>query len=108
MGLEGKTLQGRYLIERQVGQGGMGAVYIASDQRFNSTVAIKQTLCMTDNYRMAIEREARLLNSLKHNALPRVIDHFVENNGQFLVMEYIPGEDLNFILGGNRHPFSGG
>ena len=56
MGLEGKTLQGRYLIERQVGLGGMGAVYIASDQRFNSTVAIKQTLCMDDNYRMAIER----------------------------------------------------
>ncbi|HSI88571.1 MAG TPA: protein kinase [Pyrinomonadaceae bacterium] len=105
MGLEGKTLQGRYLIERQVGQGGMGAVYIASDQRFNATVAIKQTLCMDDNYRMAIEREARLLNSLKHNALPRVIDHFVENNGQFLVMEYIPGEDLHFILEETSSPF---
>ncbi len=105
MGLEGKTLQGRYLIERQVGLGGMGAVYIASDQRFNSTVAIKQTLCMDDNYRMAIEREARLLNSLKHNALPRVIDHFIEENGQFLVMEFIPGEDLNHILEESGRPF---
>ena len=105
MELEGKTLQGRYLIERQVGQGGMGAVYIAFDQRFNGTVAIKQTLCMDDNYRMAIEREARLLNSLKHNALPRVIDHFNEENRQFLVMEYIPGEDLHFILEEKGKPF---
>ena len=90
----GQLLQDRYRIDRQIGQGGMGAVYIATDERFNSTVAIKETLCMDNNYRRAIEREARLLNSLKHNALPRVTDHFLESEGQFLVMEYIPGEDL--------------
>ena len=83
----GKVLQQRYRIVRQIGQGGMGAVYIATDERFGSVVAIKETLCMDDNYRKAIEREARLLNSLKHVALPRVSDHFVEDNGQFLVME---------------------
>lgn len=101
----GRILQKRYKIDRQIGQGGMGSVYIATDERFGSTVAIKETLCMDDNYRKAIEREARLLNSLKHNALPRVTDHFVESNGQFLVMEYIPGEDLCRILDDQEEPF---
>src|ERR1041384_4308291 len=94
----GTTLQQRYRIDKQIGQGGMGAVYIATDERFGSTVAIKETLFMDDNYRKAIEREARLLNSLKHAALPRVSDHFLEENGQFLVMEYIPGEDLSQMI----------
>lgn len=84
----------------------MGAVYVATDERFSSTVAIKETLCMDDNYRKAIEREARLLNSLKHNALPRVTDHFEESNGQFLVMEYIPGEDLCCTLDDRSEPFA--
>jgi serine/threonine protein kinase len=94
----GRVLQQRYRIDKQIGQGGMGAVYIATDERFGSTVAIKETLFMDDNYRKAIDREARLLNSLKHPALPRVSDHFLEENVQFLVMEYIPGEDLSHIL----------
>lgn len=101
----GKVLQQRYRIDKQIGQGGMGAVYVATDERFGSTVAIKETLCMDDSFRKAIEREARLLNSLKHAALPRVSDHFLEDNGQFLVMEYIPGEDLFHILEEQGKPF---
>lgn len=101
----GKFLQQRYRIDKQIGQGGMGAVYVATDERFGSTVAIKETLCMDDNFRKAIEREARLLNSLKHNALPRVSDHFVEDDGQFLVMEYIAGEDLCCIIEDKDRPF---
>src|SRR5687768_2604260 len=102
----GTILQNRYRIDRQIGQGGMGAVYIATDERFGSTVAIKETLFMDDNFRKAIEREARLLNSLKHSALPRVSDHFEENNGQFIVMEYIPGEDVAHMLETDRTTFS--
>src|SRR5687767_3314926 len=101
----GKILQQRYRIDRQIGQGGMGAVYVATDERFGSTVAIKETLFMDDNYRKALEREARLLNSLKHSALPRVTDHFLEDNGQFLVMEFISGEDLYHTLEENNRPF---
>ena len=101
----GKFLQQRYRIDKQIGQGGMGAVYVATDERFGSTVAIKETLCMSDNYRKAIEREARLLNSLKHTALPRVSDHFLEDEGQFLVMEFVPGEDLGSIMEGRHEPF---
>ncbi len=102
----GKVLQQRYRIDRKIGQGGMGAVYVATDERFGSIVAIKETLLMDDSYRKAIEREARLLNSLKHSALPRVSDHFLEENGQFLVMEYVPGEDFGVMMDGGDGPFA--
>lgn len=91
----GKVLQERYRVEKQIGAGGMGAVFIATDERFGSTVAIKETFFTDDKFRKAFEREARLLNSLRHPALPRVSDHFVDGNGQFLVMEYIDGDDLS-------------
>ncbi|MBX7173116.1 MAG: protein kinase [Pyrinomonadaceae bacterium] len=94
----GKLLQDRYRIKKQIGQGGMGAVYIATDERFGSTVAIKETFFSDANYSKAFEREARLLNNLRHPALPRVSDFFSDENGQFLVMEYITGEDLSEML----------
>jgi serine/threonine protein kinase len=87
-------LQNRYLVLNQIGQGGMGAVYVATDQRFGSTVALKETFFTDPGLRKAFEREARLLNHLRHPALPRVSDHFMEEEGQFLVMEYIAGDDL--------------
>jgi len=91
---EGTILQKRYRFEKQIGQGGMGAVYMATDERFGSTVAIKETLFFDKHYQKAFKREARLLNSLKHSALPKVSDHFIEDNGQYIVMEYIGGDDL--------------
>jgi hypothetical protein len=88
-------LQGRYRIVRQLGQGGMGAVYEAVDQRLDTTVALKETLFAEERLRKQFEREARLLARLHHPALPRVSDHFSEGDGQFLVMQYIPGDDLS-------------
>ena len=88
------VLQNRYLIKRSIGQGGMGAVYEALDQRFDGIVAVKETLHTDEQARKAFEREARLLYGLRHPALPRVIDHFLEDDGQFLVMDYIQGDDL--------------
>jgi predicted Ser/Thr protein kinase len=102
----GTVLQNRYLVERQIGAGGMGAVYIATDQRFGSIVALKETFFDDPNLRKAFEREARLLNHLRHTALPRVSDHFGEEEGQFLVMEYIPGEDLSHMLKERGAPFA--
>jgi eukaryotic-like serine/threonine-protein kinase len=94
----GTMLQNRYRVERKIGQGGMGAVYIATDERFGSKVAIKETFFSDEKFGKAFEREARLLNNLKHPALPHVSDHFADDNGQFLVMEFIDGEDLTEML----------
>lgn len=94
----GTLLQNRYLIEKRIGEGGMGAVYVAIDQRFGSQVAIKETFFKDDELGAAFEREAHLLNSLRHPVLPHVTDYFAENNGYFLVMQFIEGEDLFEIL----------
>jgi predicted Ser/Thr protein kinase len=101
----GTVLQNRYRVERQIGEGGMGAVYVATDERFGSTVALKETFFSDPGLRKAFEREARLLNHLRHPALPRVSDHFTEDEGQFLVMEYIQGEDLSDMLKARGAPF---
>ena len=102
---EGERLQDRYLIAKHIGQGGMGTVYLATDERFHSTVAIKEALFAEEKFAKSFEREARLLNSLKHSALPKVTDQFVEDNAQYIVMEYIEGEDLFERLRKSGRPF---
>jgi len=92
------VLQERYRIVRQLGQGGMGAVYEAVDERLDTVVALKETLFKDERLRKQFEREARLLARMHHPALPRVSDHFNESDGQFLVMQYIAGEDLAAML----------
>src|SRR6476661_8519100 len=98
-------LQGRYRIVRQLGQGGMGAVYEAIDQRLDTTVALKETLFTEERLGKQFEREARLLARLHHPALPRVSDHFSEDEGQFLVMQFIPGDDLSEMTARRQGPF---
>src|SRR5260370_38265034 len=85
------VLQDRYRIVRQLGRGGMGAVYEALDQRLQITVALKETLSAEEPMRRQFEREARLLAGMQHPALPRVSDHFVEGVRAFLVMQVIGG-----------------
>src|SRR5262245_6020758 len=74
----GEKLQGRYLIVKKLGAGGMGAVYEALDERLQVTVAIKETFAVDGRLRRQFEQEARLLAQLTHAALPRVSDYFSE------------------------------
>ena len=90
----GAILQDRYKIILPIGKGGMGSVYKARDLRLRTDVALKETLFTDEVYRRAFELEAQILARLRHQAMPRVIDHFIEGPGQFLVMEFIHGEDL--------------
>ncbi len=94
----GTLIQERYHIDKLIARGGMGAVYKATDQKTGKVVAIKQSLVKDQKLRKAFEREARMLARLRHNVLPMVSHHFVEDTGQFLVMQYIPGEDLGTII----------
>ncbi|HEV2915367.1 MAG TPA: ankyrin repeat domain-containing protein [Pyrinomonadaceae bacterium] len=102
----GIVLQDRYRILRPLGRGGMGAVYEAADMRLSRHVALKETLFETDGLRRAFDREARLLANLRHPALPKVLDHFSEGTGLFLVMEFIPGDDLGVMLEQRGRPFA--
>ena len=81
-------------IINKLGQGGMGAVYLAYDMNLDYQVAVKVNRNPTPESTSQFLREGRLLATLRHPNLPRVVDYFVIGDDQFLVMDFIPGEDL--------------
>ncbi len=91
----GALLHKRYRIVEILGQGGMGSVYKAVDENLGVDVAVKENLFTTEEYARQFRLEAVILANLRHPNLPRVTDHFViGDQGQYLVMDYIDGEDL--------------
>jgi serine/threonine protein kinase len=95
---------GRYKIEKPVAAGGMGAVYLAIDTRFNRPCAVKE---MLDEFKTEEERsqsvewfsrEATLLLDLNHPCIPRVRDFFAEGGKHYLVMDFIEGRTLGQVL----------
>jgi eukaryotic-like serine/threonine-protein kinase len=103
----GRLLQDRYEIMGILGLGGMSAVYKARDQRFPNVVklcAVKEmkSHSLDPQLRAAavqnFEREANILATLSHPAIPKVYDYFSEEAHSYLVMEYIDGRDLEAIL----------
>ncbi|MCH8340200.1 MAG: protein kinase [Chloroflexi bacterium] len=100
MSIEPNTLlNNRYRILEQRGGGGMGAVYLAHDENLDVEVAVKENFFVSEESARQFHREAHLLFELRHPGLPRVIDHFViEGLGQYLVMDFIEGEDGREIL----------
>lgn len=94
----GTILNGRYKIIQLLGSGGMGAVYEALNIPVSASVALKETFADDDYLRRLFEREAKLLANLSHEAFPRVIDYFTQEEGCFLVMELVRGEDLAQLL----------
>ncbi|MBN1657574.1 MAG: protein kinase, partial [Anaerolineae bacterium] len=100
MALEiGQVIRERYRIEALLGRGGMGAVYCATDEAFAAHVALKENQVITPESQRQFQREAGLLYRMRHPNLPRVIDYFgIPGQGQYLVMDYVEGEDLKQIL----------
>lgn len=96
------VLQERYVIAEKLGQGGMGAVYRASDRRLSTVSwAIKEMSSQAitsplerQQARESFRNEAEMLAALSHPNLPRVIDHFEQGGKAYLVMEFVPGETL--------------
>src|ERR1700723_303389 len=97
----GKLLAGRYLVEKMLGGGGMGVVYLARDQRLaNRPCAIKEMVDHFIDPQQRLEandyfaREADTLAQLKHPAIPAISDRFDDQNRHYLVMEYVEGRNL--------------
>src|SRR5579863_4480292 len=104
-------LKQRYVILRQAGRGGMGAVYLAVDtQQGQRQVAIKELsqshLGETELKEVTarFEQEAQMLHSLWHPNLPRIHDAFSERGRAYLVMDFIDGKTLQQILKDTKGP----
>ena len=95
----GYLLNARYRIEEVIAQGGMGAIYRAYDTTLNIQVAVKENFYAGDEHSRQFRREAVILADLNHPNLPRVTNHFtIPNQGQYLVMDYIEGQDIRQLL----------
>lgn len=99
----GAVLQGRYRILGFLGRGGMGTVYQCEDLRLSGKRwAIKEMMVYDPASQEQIEesfkREAQMLSRLRHRNLPMIVDYFIEDSRQYLVMEYIEGENLGQVI----------
>jgi eukaryotic-like serine/threonine-protein kinase len=101
----GQILQNHYRVDALLNQGGFGAIYRGVDLNLNRPVAIKENLDTSPEAQQQFLREAQLLANLSHPNLPRVTDHFfIPGVGQYLVMDYIEGEDLQSMLDRTHRP----
>jgi Protein kinase domain/GAF domain len=92
----GRTLQGRYHVVEPISAGAMGAVYRAVETGAGTEVALKQSTNPHHDERFDVE--ARLLASLQHPRVVRIIDHFSAPSGRYLVMDLVRGIDLGALL----------
>jgi serine/threonine-protein kinase len=102
----GEVLHDRYKIQRIIGQGGMGCIYLAEDLRLEGRqCAIKEVEYegsmdqeLLRQARDQFEREAIILARLDHPNLPKVSDFFSEGPRDYLVMDFVPGKDLRTLM----------
>jgi serine/threonine protein kinase len=102
----GTTLWSRYRIKDLVGQGGMGAIYQAEDTRLEGRLcALKEILPEPgdspenqEQIEAQFHREASVLARLDHPNLPKVSDYFLYNGRDYLVMDFVPGQDLRELI----------
>lgn len=93
----GRTLGGRYKIEDMLGQGGMSAVYKATDPNLKRVVAVKLIhahLSSDPSFVLRFESEAAAVASLRHPNIVQVYDFNNDNGVYYMVLEFIPGETL--------------
>ncbi|AFZ37944.1 Serine/threonine protein kinase-related protein [Stanieria cyanosphaera PCC 7437] len=106
-----KLLNGRYAFQKQLGRGGQGKTYLASDCKLsgNPLCAIKQLQPVNDAKlwetakRLFLQEIAVLGKVGNHPQIPRLLDHFIENQKFYLVQEYVEGHSLSLeLLPGER------
>ena len=101
--LLGKTIDNRYLVEKRLGEGGMGVVYLARHVVLNKPVAIKVLRKAHDEAAWKrFVQEAQSASSVNHNNVVGISDFGVISGHAYLVMEYLDGETLTDLV--NRGP----
>jgi serine/threonine-protein kinase len=94
---EGARLKDRYRLDRLLGRGGMASVWLAGDEVLERPVAVKvlaDTIASDPEFLARFRREARVAASISHPNLIGVYDYAEGDERPYLVMEYVPGENL--------------
>jgi eukaryotic-like serine/threonine-protein kinase len=94
---KGAQLKDRYRLERLLGRGGMASVWLASDEVLERPVAVKilsDTIASDPEFLARFRREARVAAGLSHPNLIGVYDYAEGAERPYLVMEYVPGDNL--------------
>jgi serine/threonine-protein kinase len=97
----GELIAGRYELEELVGTGGMSSVYRAHDRLLERDVALKvlhEQFTADDDYVERFRREARSVAQLSHPNIVTVIDRGEQDGRQFIVFEYVDGENLKSLV----------
>ena len=115
----GLVLRERYAIHQLLARGGMGSIYVAEDQRLPGRMcAVKEvehdpglTEALGAEARDQFFREASVLARLDHPNLPKVSDYFSDDLRDYLVMDFVPGQDLKRLMDqasarGERLPYA--
>ena len=95
---------GPYRILQMLGKGGMGAVYVATDERLDRYVALKTLDGLSSERCHLVLVEAIMLAKLNHPSIVQIYDVIEHEGRSIIVMEYVEGEDLQKIV--RRHPMS--
>jgi serine/threonine-protein kinase len=93
----GALVSGRYRLLEQLGRGGAGVIFKAEDEQLNRTVALKLLHAdggMAGDKLERFRSEARSVARLNHPNIITLYDYAEQGNQPYLVMEYIPGQDL--------------
>jgi Protein kinase domain len=104
--MQGTILGNRYLIADEIGVGGMGYVYRATDLRTGGDVAVKVPhafLTRNPEYIHRLQREAQIAVSIYSPRVVRVVDLDLNAEPPFLVMEYVPGQTLSDAIRERGH-----
>lgn len=99
----GDILEGIYRVDKEIGQGGVGIIYLGYHLRLRLPIVIKK---IKDNYvgRIQERGEADVLKQLHHTNLPQVYDFVQRGNEIFTVMEYVEGKNLGYFIENQIHP----
>jgi serine/threonine protein kinase len=102
----GTLIDNRYIIQKLLGQGGLGRTYLAFDtRRFNEACVLKEFAPIgtgesgLEQYRNLFKREAKILHQLQHPQIPKFLACFEGDNRLFLVQEYVDGKTYSRLLG---------
>jgi len=104
-------IRNRYLIKKIIGQGGMGCIYLSEDARLSGRMcALKEVehdpgldKDLHKEAQAQFKQEATILARLDHPNLPKVSDFFSIGNRDYLIMDYIPGDDLRTLMLKAKH-----